>query len=271
MTDWQYKQPLGDDGSILLNYAEIRRNLALPIPDEWISKYEKVKGSGTWLSYMNVYNIKDALTLRAGIWNVEIRNYGLTEYGKIIRPITELVYPPKNSQDRRPVETAANQHETKGQFQVALRLTIFAKDRNVFMDGNGHEDLPFKGFGDPFSNAYAMAFRRAAEGHEFARTLWRKSDKIEEETFEESGTGEDQEPRTQQRAPQQQTKPTDTPELTGEKANSGQLSILETYKTKGIDVDKISSNRYRKGTNELDEKQAQDLINICSKIRVKAD
>lgn len=45
---------------------------------------------------------------------------------------------------------------------VTVRITIPASDGNVWREATGQEDEELKGYGDPSSNAEAMALKRAA-------------------------------------------------------------------------------------------------------------
>lgn len=54
-------------------------------------------------------------------------------------------------------------------------LTIHGDDGSRTMQATGCEELTVNGYGDPSSNAEAMAFRRAAAKFGLGRELWRKS------------------------------------------------------------------------------------------------
>ena len=54
------------------------------------------------------------------------------------------------------------------------RLTIVGTDRSVSQDATGTEILNCSSYGDPSSNAEAMALRRACAKFGLARELWRK-------------------------------------------------------------------------------------------------
>ena len=57
---------------------------------------------------------------------------------------------------------------------VVGRLTIYGSDRHMTMAATGTERLDTDSFGDPSSNAEAMALRRAAAKFGFCRHLWDK-------------------------------------------------------------------------------------------------
>lgn len=44
---------------------------------------------------------------------------------------------------------------------VAVRVTLHALEGTFSVDGQGVEDINVRGYGDPFSNAESMAYRRA--------------------------------------------------------------------------------------------------------------
>jgi hypothetical protein len=56
-------------------------------------------------------------------------------------------------------------------------LTIHGSDRSISRSATGNEDSNCGNFGDPCSNAEAMALRRACAKFGIARYLWAKDDK----------------------------------------------------------------------------------------------
>lgn len=44
---------------------------------------------------------------------------------------------------------------------LTVRITIHADEMSLSKENVGYENLELSGYGDPFSNAYAMAFKRA--------------------------------------------------------------------------------------------------------------
>lgn len=121
-----------------LTYAEIKRRLKTPIPTDLLS--EKSTG-GTKIKFVNVTDVKDLLDERVGngYWEV---------------PSSEIVC-------------------AGGILFMTLTLVITASDGVFCHVGHGNEALDLKSYGDPTSNAYAQALRRAAESHGLARELWR--------------------------------------------------------------------------------------------------
>lgn len=71
-------------------------------------------------------------------------------------------------------EWVTSLHEQGGLIYVSGTLIINGSDGRVARDGIGNENDAVAGFGDPSSNAEAMALRRAAMAHGFCRNLWRK-------------------------------------------------------------------------------------------------
>jgi hypothetical protein len=65
--------------------------------------------------------------------------------------------------------------EISGMVCVHGRLTIVASDGTFSRDATGVEDSDNKGYGDPVSNASAMAFKRACAFFGLGRGLYSKS------------------------------------------------------------------------------------------------
>ena len=61
-----------------------------------------------------------------------------------------------------------------GKVYVIVRLTVIGSDGSCAREGIGNEDEHEEGYGDPSSNAHAMALRRAAMEFGLGRALWRK-------------------------------------------------------------------------------------------------
>jgi hypothetical protein len=123
------------------DYADIKKRLAEPLPASVISSRPAGK-DGAKAEYVNVTQIKDLLDERAGIWEAIVLD---------TRQVGESIC-------------------------TVVRVTIHAKDGQYSQDGTGMEMLNGSGYGDPFSIAYAQAFRRACESHGLGRELWRKSE-----------------------------------------------------------------------------------------------
>lgn len=121
------------------DYADIKQRLAVRVPQELIRTRNQ---GGRDIDYINVNDYKDLLDARAGIWEAQITD---------TRQVGDSIC-------------------------VTLRLFIHANDGVYAMDGSGMEPLNGSGYGDPYSNAYAQAFRRACECHGLSRELWRKDD-----------------------------------------------------------------------------------------------
>ena len=60
---------------------------------------------------------------------------------------------------------------------IVGKLTIHGSDRSISRSATGNEDSNCGSFGDPCSNAEAMAFRRACAKFGIARYLWAKDEK----------------------------------------------------------------------------------------------
>lgn len=117
-------------------FAEIKKQLSAPVPTDLIS----VRNQGNRdIHYVNVTDYKDLLDQRAGIWEAIVMDF---------KQIGESLC-------------------------CVVRLTIHADDGSFTQDGTGIEPLNTSSYGDPFSNAYAQAFRRACEGFGLSRELWR--------------------------------------------------------------------------------------------------
>lgn len=61
-----------------------------------------------------------------------------------------------------------------GKVYVICSITIVGSDGHLMREGIGNEDDVVSGYGDPSSNASAMAHRRAAMSLGLGRQLWRK-------------------------------------------------------------------------------------------------
>jgi hypothetical protein len=97
------------------------------------------KQGGNTLSYVAWYNACDLLDERAPGWACEIKQVG----------------------------------ELDGKVFMRVAVTIDGVTRETI----GYEDEDMKGYGDPFSNSFGMALRRAAALFGIARHLYDKDDK----------------------------------------------------------------------------------------------
>lgn len=120
-------------------YQSIKKRLRAQIPTEFIS--HKTKGANDKIKYLNVTDAKDLLDERVGSANWDAQIVRDSVVGK--------------------------------NYIIIVRIRIFADDGIFDQDGTGIEKVDHSGYGDTASNAYAQAFRRAAEGHGLARELWR--------------------------------------------------------------------------------------------------
>lgn len=120
-------------------YGDIKKRLRAQIPTEFIST--KTKGTNDKIRYVNVTDAKDLLDDRVGAANWDAQVVRDSVVGKF--------------------------------YIIIVRIRIVADDGIFNQDGTGHEKIDCSSYGDVASNAYAQAFRRAAEGHGLARELWR--------------------------------------------------------------------------------------------------
>jgi hypothetical protein len=97
------------------------------------------KQGGNTLSYVAWYNACDLLDERAPGWSCEIRQVG----------------------------------EIDGKVFMRVAVTV----DGVTRENIGYEDEDMKGYGDPFSNSFGMALRRAAALFGIARHLYDKDDR----------------------------------------------------------------------------------------------
>lgn len=130
-----------------MKLAEILNNLQTPIPSNLISKkdtFSKGKKTGA-VDYVAWVDIADLLDTRCGLgaWQWEVIQ--LNQIG-----------------DR---------------LTLVGRLTVFGDDRSLSQDATGTEELDCSSYGDPSSNAEAMALRRACAKFGLGRDLWRKEQK----------------------------------------------------------------------------------------------
>lgn len=122
--------------------AEILRDLRKPIPAKKIKK-KKVpikKGGFYEADYVHHTTIRDLLDYYAPGWETTVHVQGIA-----------------------------------GKIYITVRLMITGSDGlSIAREGVGNEDDAMEGYGDPSSNAHAMALRRAAMEFGLGRDLWRK-------------------------------------------------------------------------------------------------
>jgi hypothetical protein len=117
---------------------EMIRNLQEPIPRERIST-KTLKGNA--IDYVAWYDLVELLNQRIGFdgWNWEIE---ITQIGN--------------------------------QAVIIGKLTIFGENGTRVRESSGIEDIDCSSFGDPSSNAEAMALRRCCAKFGLGLDLWRK-------------------------------------------------------------------------------------------------
>lgn len=120
-----------------LSYQDLLTELRKPIDGKYISKKPR---AGKEFDYIQITDCKDLLDERIGRhrWESSVANVQMTEIGVV----------------------------------VIVKISFHTSDGIFSHDGTGYETASAN-FGDPASNAYAQAFRRALEGFGFARELWR--------------------------------------------------------------------------------------------------
>jgi predicted nucleic acid-binding Zn finger protein len=150
-----HKVKYNENGNVDLFKYQILQNLRVQVPPILLSRK---KAGGAAIDFINITDLKDILDIRAGAWTAEIRDY----------------------------------KQIGGQCIMVVRIIIHAKDGDFHSDGNGHEKVDHGAFGDTASNAYAQAFRRAAEGLGLARELWRGKEKIDNKRQQQQQYGQRQ-------------------------------------------------------------------------------
>lgn len=125
-----------------LTYAEIKKRLREPIPEKLLSNKPVGRDdSRRTITYVNVTDCKDLLDERVGngYWDATFVHDNVA-----------------------------------GELYICwVKIRIHALDGIFDQDGVGDCSFNRGGFGSASTNAYAQAFRRAAEGHGLARELWR--------------------------------------------------------------------------------------------------
>lgn len=129
------------------SYFVIQKRLAEPIPPEIV--FEKERG-GKSFPFMNVTDCVDLLDERAGIWQNSV--------------VTE--------------------RQVGNDFIITVRIEILSKEGWIAREDTGIEEINLASYGDTASNAFAMAFKRAASKHGLGRELWRKHDYFASEPAE---------------------------------------------------------------------------------------
>lgn len=134
----------------LRSLNEVMTRLNVPIPSKLLDKKPDKSGA----IYVNITSEKDLLDWACG-------------FGRHREEILQII--PK-------IETNYKKRGPGAMLGMTVRVHIQTLDEGwIFQDGTGTEWLTGSDiFGDPLTNAYAQAVRRAAESHCLARELWRK-------------------------------------------------------------------------------------------------
>ena len=125
-----------------MKLAEILNNLAQPVPKDSI-RQKTLKG--TKIDYIAWYDLCDLLDERCGIdsWSWSIKD------------VTQI----------------------SNRLTLTGVLTIYGEDKTLTREATGTEEVDCSSYGDPSSNAEAMALRRCCSKFGLGRDLWRKDNK----------------------------------------------------------------------------------------------
>ncbi len=136
-----------------MNLIDILRNLAQPVPKKLISQkatYSKDKKTGQRyksgeVDYIAWYNLCDLLDDNCGIdgWEWSVKDV----------------------------------NQISNRLTLTGVLTIHGDDKSLTRMATGTEDVDCSSYGDPSSNAEAMALRRCCSKFGLGRDLWRKENK----------------------------------------------------------------------------------------------
>jgi len=142
-----------------MKIAEILTRLRQPVPKSLISTR---KQGGTEIQFISWADYADLLDARAGLgnWAWTIKEVRETQATSQIQTVTEA---------REPITRKVN-----ARLIVIGELTFYGEDRLVSFSATGEELLACSGYGDPASNASAMALRRACALAGLSRQLWQK-------------------------------------------------------------------------------------------------
>ena len=124
-----------------MKIAEIIRRLKEPVDPRLISQK---KVGGNVIDFISWYKYCDLLDERCGLsnWSWEVLSMTVTD---------ERIF-------------------------ITGKLTIYGDDRSLCQMATGTEILNCNSYGDPSSNAEAMALRRACAKFSLARQLWEKKE-----------------------------------------------------------------------------------------------
>lgn len=142
---------------------EILERLAQPIPANRLSS-KTLKGNS--ITYVAWHDLVDLLNERAGLaaWDWEIKK--IFEAGNT----KTKAY---NYSDKELGQVAIRE-ETGKVLTIIGKLTIYGEDGSLSREATGIEELNCSGYGDPSSNAEAMALRRCCAKFGLGLDLWRK-------------------------------------------------------------------------------------------------
>jgi len=214
-----------------LPIENIKRLLAEPVPAHLIRSREGGRdrnGQVFYLDYINVYDYKDLLDERAGVWEALI-----VDYKQVSESMTCVV-----------------------------RITITAEDGKFSQDGTGIEPLAGNIYGYPFSNAYAQAFRRACEGWGLSRDLWRVDSHA---PVQQQQAPQAQAPVQQAPAPVQTTAVVQgfdpIAKSLSDMVTTKQLGMIRAIaREKDLDSDRECEALYKCKVSELSRRAASNLI-----------
>jgi hypothetical protein len=207
-------------------YQDIRQQLSQPVPQDRISSRPQGNSKTAVIHFVNVTDYKDLLDERAGIWEAFVQHYS----------------------------------QVGDNICVVVRLRIHADDGIFEQDGTGIESLFVNSYGDPFSNAYAQAFRRACEGHGLSRELWRNKPYAQ-------AAADDMPANVRQR----QAPPAPARRELRELATSKQLGKIRSLGRQiRVDVEEISRAEFNCDVRDLSKRDASKLIDQLDGLRKAA-
>ena len=132
-----------------MKLIDILRSLAQPVPKDSIS--EKTL-KGTKIEYIAWFDLCDLLDEHCGIdgWEWSVKDV----------------------------------NQISNRLTLTGVLTIRGEDKSLTRMATGTEDVDCSSYGDPSSNAEAMALRRCCAKFGLGRDLWRKKSKSNNQTFQ---------------------------------------------------------------------------------------
>lgn len=142
-----------------MKLAEILNNLKAPIPPRLIRSkktWEKGKSSSS-VDYVAWFDLCDLLDDLCDYWEWEIKE---------VKQVTGLPPECDPESDKKPKQ--------KDYLVLTGILTIHGEDKSLTRMATGIEEINCSSYGDPSSNAEAMALRRCCAKFGLGRDLWRK-------------------------------------------------------------------------------------------------